>query len=135
MGVVARAAQSKASVAIVSPKHPVDSRNETVYESQSKSTKDVPVVVGILKPPQLKHMVEAEYPTNAERPHLDMTVTVQGVVSANGDFIDARIVNSADWAASRSALAAAAGYKFKPATLDGNPVAFQITLTFNFRKE
>jgi TonB family protein len=62
------------------------------------------------------------------------TIAVEGVVAQNGEFIDAKVVEGTDPDFSQSALDAVAHYKFKPATLDGKPVAAFVRMEVAFRR-
>jgi Gram-negative bacterial TonB protein C-terminal len=117
---------------IVDPSHPQDSRGETVYRMQGKQT-DFPVVPGFLIPPKVIKTVEPKYPKSLTKPHAIADTIVEGVVAVNGDFIDVRTINQVDPDISKSLLDAASKFRFKPATLDGKPVAVPLRIDLHFK--
>ena len=120
---------------IVSPTHPKDSRGETVYESQGSTHKDQPVVPGVLVQPSAIKLPDPKYPKSLRKARADADVTVVGVVTESGDCIDATVTDPVDpnLEIKKSALDAVEQYKFKPATLDGKPVAVLVRLIIRFR--
>jgi TonB family protein len=119
--------------AIVSPTVPRDSRGETVYETQGDGQRDLPVIEGVLLLPAGIKLPEPKYPKSLRKSHSSADVTVEGVVTPTGDFIDAKVVDQSDPEASANALAAVSQYKFKPATLDGKPIAMLLRVVVGFR--
>jgi TonB family protein len=119
--------------AIVSVSHPTDSRGEIVYETQGEAQRDQPVVVGTFAQPTPIKLPQPKYPKSRKKELAPGNVTVEGIISQNGEFIDARVVEGADPDFSQSALDAAARYRFRPATLDGKPVAVLTRVVVNFR--
>ena len=107
---------------IVSISHPHDSRGEIVYENQGAEQKDQPVVTGTFIQPLPIELPQPKYPKS----HKKNEITVEGVIAQNGEFIDAKVVKGVDPEFSQSALDAVARYRFKPATLDGKPVAIYL---------
>jgi TonB family protein len=132
--IAAQAVQTASSTQppIVSPSHPVDSRGEIVYEAQGDGQKDRPIVPGIFINPSVIKAPLPKYPKSLKRGRAAAEVTVEGIVAAQGDFIDAAVVDSTEPAASQSALDAVARYKFRPATLDGKPIAVLIRIVVRF---
>jgi len=118
---------------IISPSTPRDSRGETVYESQGEEQKDIPVVPGVLVLPKPLKMPYPEYPKSRKKAQAIGDVTVKGVIAEDGSFIDARSESGSDPEFAKSAIAATAKYRFKPATLDGRPVAMLTKLVVSFR--
>jgi TonB family protein len=119
--------------AIVSPSHPQDSRGETVYEIQGESQKDQPLVPGELTHPVPVKMRDSKYPKSMKKAKSAADVAILCTVTANGDVVDESIESSSDTDASASALAAVQQYRFKPATLDGRPVASLLRIVVKFR--
>ncbi len=117
---------------IVDPSHPQDSRGETVYRIQGKQT-DFPVVPGVLTLPQAIRTPDAKYPKSLTKPHAIVDATVDGIVAVNGDFIDVKIVNQVDQDISKCVLDATSKFRFKPATLDGKPVAVPLRIDVHFK--
>ena len=116
--------EAKSFVAIVCPKHPKDSRGEVVYMPQGKDEMDQPVVPGVLLPPApIKRIPSPKYPKALRKSRSTVEVTVTFVITPDGDAIDLEVTDSTDQDASSASLDAVRKYRFKPATLDGKPVA------------
>lgn len=91
------------------------------------------IVVNEVEPVVLKRVVPG-YPPLAREAGAEGTVQVRVNVDERGRVTASTIVAS-DAVASleRAALEAAAGFLFKPALQQGNPVPFQTLLTFEFK--
>jgi Gram-negative bacterial TonB protein C-terminal len=118
---------------IVSPLHPVDSRGEVVYEYQGDDQKDFPIVAGILVQPTPIKTPQPSYPKSHKKDHAIADIKVEGVIAQNGDLIDPKPVDNGDPDFTRAALASVDRYKFKPATLDGKPIAILMRVVVSFR--
>lgn len=125
--------QPAAGPPIVSPTHPKDSRGEVVYEAQGESQKDQPVVPGVLVQPSPLSTPPPKYPKSLKRAHAAADVTLSCVITQDGDVIDATVLDSPDQEASSHALNAVKKYRFKPATLDGKPIATLAKAVIKFR--
>ena len=118
---------------IVSVSRPTDSRGEIVYEERGATQKDQPVVAGgVVQPVPIK-LPDPKYPKSRKKEHASGDITIWGVVAQNGEFIDAKVADGYDPDFSKNALDAVARYRFKPATLDGKPVAELIRVVVSFR--
>ncbi len=118
---------------IVVPSRPRDSRGEIVYKNQGSDEKDQPAVPGTLVQPVPIKLPGAKYPKSLKRARAGGDVTVEGVITQNGELIDGSVVNTVDVDSAKSALNAVARYRFKPATLDGRPVAILVRVIVHFR--
>jgi TonB family protein len=118
---------------IISSSTPKDSRGETVYEARGKDDADQPAVAGTLLPPVALSQPAPKYPKSMKKARETADVTIRGVLSAAGDVIDATVSESSNPEASASALEAVSRYRFKPATLDGKPVAVRVRFVVRFR--
>jgi protein TonB len=80
-------------------------------------------------------MPDPKYPKSLKKVREDADLTVEGVISENGDYIDAKVIDqiNPNGDIQKSALEAVARYKFKPATLDGKPVAVLTRVVIHFR--
>ena len=78
--------------------------------------------------PEIVSTSEAVYPVNAVGGD---TVVLSVAVSASGDIQDVKVVRDAP-GFRPSAMEAIKEWKFKPATLDGKPVAAVIPVAFSF---
>jgi hypothetical protein len=119
--------------AIVSPSHPTDSRGETVYEVQGEKQKDVPVVPGkLLSPTPIKTAVP-KFSRTLRNAKFSGEVTIEGVVTPTGDWIDLHPLGTPDADAVQAAMKAVSKYRFKPGTLDGKPVALLVQVKIVFK--
>ncbi|MEO8481145.1 MAG: M56 family metallopeptidase [Acidobacteriota bacterium] len=93
-----------------------------------------PGTPGLMNPVVLKE-VRAVYTTEAMRHKIQGTVAMEGVVTTEGRFEEARIVTSLDtvYGLDEQALEAAHLWLFRPGTLKGQPVPVVVTLEMNFR--
>lgn len=107
---------------IVCPAHPKDSRGETVYKLRGP-TENQPEVPGTFVEPKPVAVPAPQYEPASNRPTIPLHVTVEGVVTQNGDFIDATVPDDVDPEVSKSVMDSLPQAHFKPATLDGKPVA------------
>jgi hypothetical protein len=118
---------------IVSTTYPKDSRGETVYDEQDEAQKNAPVVSGILVHPEPFHPAKPKIPLSSRMHHLKLSIIVEGVVTANGDMIDVHFLKEdVDSALAKSVAEAYSHLKFKPATLDGKPVAVLLNAEFKY---
>jgi TonB family protein len=118
---------------VVSPTLPKDSRDEIVYTNQGQTEKDQPVVPGVYTPPLPIKVVHAKYPRSFKKARVEADVKVKGVIAQSGEFIDASLPDPLDPEWKKSVMDAAKQYKFKPATLDGKPIAVRGQIEFRFR--
>jgi hypothetical protein len=118
---------------VVSKTHPKDSRGETVYDEQDETQTQLPVVPGLLLPPVVLKQVAPTIPRSSRWSHRKIKILVEGVVAANGEIIDVGLVHEdMDSPMAKSVVEAFGRYKFKPATLDGKPVASLVQQWFNY---
>jgi hypothetical protein len=118
---------------IVSPKHPTDSRGETVYEYQGEDQKDQPVVSGVIVMPHPTKLVKPKYSKALKKERFAGDISLNGVITPRGDVIDLEGVASEDAEAIACATAAVEQYRFAPATLAGKPVAIRMRVVVNFK--
>jgi len=97
---------------ITSHSHPTDSRGETVYEGEGVTQKDQPVVSGVFVKPLAINFPSPKYPKSLKKNRSDADVTVEGIISQNGDFIDATVVDAVAPEIAKPALDAVAGTSF-----------------------
>lgn len=119
--------------AILSTSRPTDSLGETVYEMPKPNQSDVPPLAGVFMTPVVLQTVDPRYPESMRKAHKDGEVVVEGVVSKDGRFIDINSVSASDPGFVKSAVDAASGYIFQPATLDGKPVACLLRVEVTWR--
>jgi hypothetical protein len=118
---------------IVSTTHPKVPQGETVYDQQDDAQRDAPVVPGFLLPRKPLKQVKPHIAMSSRMHHRKLNIMVEGVVTANADVIDTSIRRAnADAALAESVLDAFSRYKFKPATLDGKPIAVLLQVEFHY---
>jgi len=101
----------------------------------------VPSLSAFDVPPKLIHMPEVEYPEEAREALCEGNVFVHMSIDAAGRVLSAEVVEMQESEISpahcpgidASALEAAEGCLFEPATLDGRPVEGSVLLPFEFR--
>jgi len=85
------------------------------------------------KPPVPIHTVEAEFSNEARAEHFQGVVVVSALVDVEGMPTDISIERSAGHGLDEKAVAAVSQYRFRPATLDGKPIAVRIRIEVSFR--
>ena len=128
-----RAQAEPPKAAIVSPKHPVDSRGETVYEIRGGSQEAEPVIPGVLVMPHPTKMVRPEMTEALKRMRYSGQIAIDGVITATGEAIDLEGPPGENADVVASALEAVKRYRFAAATLDGKPVAVRLRVLINFK--
>ena len=87
---------------------------------------------GSIQPPVLMERVMPAYPEAAKRQNLEGVVVVSAVIGKDGvPRAVRRVSGPADL--TQAALDAVAGWRYKPASLGGEPVEVQRIITINFR--
>jgi len=89
--------------------------------AQSKSEPPVPV-----------RTVAPDYPVELRRDGVSGIVTVKCTINEQGDVVDPQVEKSTNGAFDQPALAALKKWKFKPAKLDGAPVAIKVSIPIKF---
>jgi len=92
-----------------------------------------PDVSKTLTPPAPTYTPESEFTDEARRAHCGCTAVFQILVSEDGSTLPLRLLAAAGWGLDQNALEAVRKYKFKPATLEGEPVPFLMDIEVNFR--
>lgn len=103
---------------------------------QIGGTGDVPVRVGgNVKAPVTISRVEPRYTEIARKARIQGLVIIEAVIDRQGNVTEARIIKGLPMGLDQEALSAIRRWKFKPGTLNGNPVPVYYNLTVNFRLE
>lgn len=91
-------------------------------------------VGGPVTAPVLVHRVLPEYPEAARRARLSGVVVVEAVIASDGTVADAQVVSDTTrfGGCAEAALRAVRVWRYRPALLDGRPVAVRMTLTITF---
>jgi protein TonB len=103
---------------------------------QLGGTGDTPVRVGgNVKAPVIITRVEPQYTEIARKARIQGIVIVEAVIDRQGNVTEARILKPLPMGLDQEALRAIRLWKFKPGTLNGQPVPVYYNLTVNFRLE
>ncbi|HSN68746.1 MAG TPA: energy transducer TonB [Thermoanaerobaculia bacterium] len=90
-------------------------------------------VGGNVKPPQVVYRVEPDYTEEARKSRLQGIVIIEAIIDINGNVTDARVLKGLAGGLDASALAAVRQWRFRPGTLDGDPVPVIFDLMVRFR--
>jgi TonB family protein len=90
-------------------------------------------VGGNVKAPVVIQRVEPVYPAEARANRVSGIVIVDAVIDRNGDVRDISVLKPLPFGLDQAAVDAVKQWKFKPGTLDGQPVEVIFNLTINFR--
>jgi TonB family protein len=82
----------------------------------------------------LASRVEPKYTKEARKARIFGIVIVECTISKEGDVSDVHVLKPLPFGLDQAAVDAVKHWKFKPATLDGQPVPVIFNLTINFRK-
>ena len=90
---------------------------------------------GAVQAPVILHRVQPAYPRAAITIRKEGTAVVLATIDASGQVVDARILVDPGFGLGASARDAVLQFRFRPATLNGRPVAvrYQLTVNFNLR--
>jgi TonB family protein len=88
---------------------------------------------GDVKPPKLVNSVMPVYPTIARSAGVEGSVVVEASIGPSGDVVSAKVI-SGQPILRQAALDALRKWKYQPATLNGEPITVQITVTIQFHK-
>jgi TonB family protein len=82
--------------------------------------------------PKLIHHREAEFTELARKNKKQGTVTISFVVTEEGLPSDLKVVKGVGWGLDEKALESVSQYRFEPATKDGKPVPYPMSVEVNF---
>lgn len=93
-------------------------------------------VGGRVLAPELVRRVEPRYPDEAKRYRVSGAVIIEATIDEEGNVKRTRIVKGLPFGLSEAAEEAVLAWKFKPATMDGEPVkvAHNVTVEFNLHR-
>ena len=89
-------------------------------------------VGGDVKAPVVTERVEPKYSDSARHAHTQGIVIVEAVIDKNGNVDQVKVIKGLPMGLSEAAEEAVREWKFKPATLNGEPVDVIFNLTVNF---
>jgi protein TonB len=87
---------------------------------------------GNISVPQLTRRVEPEYPAFAAAAHVQGIVILEAVVDAQGCVESVKVLRSVHRLLDKAATDALVQWQYSPLILNGKPVPFVLTVTFNF---
>ena len=95
---------------------------------------DAPLRVGgDVKAPVIVNKVEPVYPEVARKARISGIVIVECTINKNGDVTDVHVLKPLPFGLDQAAADAVRRWKFKPGTLNGQPVDVLFNLTVNFK--
>jgi protein TonB len=101
---------------------------------QLGGTGDRPVRVGgDVQAPVAISRIEPTYTEVARKARIEGIVIIEAIIDRNGNVTDARVLKPLPLGLDAAALEAVKRWKFKPGTLNGQPVPVIYNLTVNFR--
>jgi len=90
-------------------------------------------VGGDVKAPIIQHRTDPQYPDMARKGRVGGIVIVEAVINKEGDVEQVKVIKGLPLGLSESAVEAVKQWKFKPGTLNGEPVEVIFNLTVNFK--
>ena len=92
-------------------------------------------VGGDVKAPVVVHRTEPKYTDTARRAHTTGVVIVEATIDKNGNVDRVKVLKGLDFGLTEQAVEAVKQWKFRPGTLNGEPVEVLFNLTVNFTLE
>ncbi len=86
-----------------------------------------------IRPPVLIYKIEPEYSEEARKAKVQGVVVIAAEIDDGGRTRNIRVTRPLGLGLDEQAIAAAALWRFRPATADGQPVASTVTIEVNFR--
>jgi TonB family protein len=90
---------------------------------------------GEVQRPQILSQSSPQYPPAARKAKVEGRVIVESIIDRNGGITNARLLQDQPLGLGLSAVEAICGWRFKAATLKGEPVKVYYVLTVNFKIE
>jgi len=86
----------------------------------------------VITPPEVLYQLDPEPSEEARRKVISGTVVVKLIVTPKGEASNVRVIKGLGNGLDEKAIEAVQTWKFKPATKDGEPVAVEIAVEFDF---
>jgi protein TonB len=86
-----------------------------------------------VKAPVVIDRVDPDYPEIARKGKVAGVVIVEAIIDANGNVDQVKVIKGLPMGLSDAAVSAVKRWKFKPGTLNGQPVPVIFNLTVNFK--
>ena len=90
-------------------------------------------VTGDVRKPEKIHEVQPQYTEIARKARIQGVVILQTIINKEGNITDVKILKGLPMGLAEAAVSAVEQWKYKPATLNGKPVAVYFNLTVNFQ--
>ncbi len=90
-------------------------------------------VTGDVTKPEKINEIQPQYTEIARKARIQGVVILQATIDKNGDITDIKVLKPLPMGLAEAAVSAVQQWKFKPATLNGKPVAVYYNLTVNFQ--
>lgn len=99
----------------------------------SSTDVSTPVAPGGMTPPVAIHKVNPDYPPELRREGVTGVVTIVATIDRTGRLLEPRVVRSSDPRLDDLAVAAVRKWRFKPGTMNGEPVdvVFSVDVSFS----
>ena len=107
--------------------------NKTLGQQVVQDPDYVPENLAVEQQPVPVYKVNPEYPEDARRDKVEGTVWVKAVVRKDGTVKKVVILKSDNEVLNDPAIQAMLQWKFKPAVMDGQPVAVWVAIPFKFK--
>ncbi len=91
-------------------------------------------VIGGIEPPEALDAPMPRFPELARQVGRDGLVVLQAVIDREGRVQEVQVLRGAPFGMTEAAVEAVRGWRFRPATRDGDPVAVYYQLTVRFRQ-
>ncbi|NDD62475.1 MAG: energy transducer TonB [Acidobacteria bacterium] len=89
---------------------------------------------GRLRPPLFQRQLKPAYPPTAARVEVEATIELMAVFRPDGEVDQIEVQKWGGFGLEESAVATVRLLRFRPATLDGQPVSFRGLVRYNFRR-
>ena len=90
-------------------------------------------VGGDVKAPTVQHRVDPIYPDMARKARIAGMVIVEAIINKDGSVEQVKVIKGLPMGMSESAVEAVKQWRFKPGTMNGEPVDVIFNLTVNFK--
>src|SRR5437764_1164385 len=91
------------------------------------------IIAAVVKAPVTLTRVEPQYPEVARKARISGIVIVECIIDKGGTVRDVQVLKGLPFGLDQAAVEAVKKWKFKPGTLNGQPVDVIFNLTVNFK--
>jgi TonB family protein len=101
----------------------------------AQADQDKKAQAGEVQKPEILTQIPPQYPEAARRARVEGKVILESIIDKEGNIINLRVLQGQPMGLDLAATEAVCGWRFKPATLEGEPVKVYYVLTVNFKVE